>query len=66
MLDVPVTVLVGADDPVVPVEAADGWRERTTQEGEMLVFPGGHFYLGGQLGEVAGVIADRAGVRARS
>ncbi|MFE2499527.1 thioesterase II family protein [Streptomyces scopuliridis] len=65
-LDIPVTVLVGADDPVVPVEAADGWRERTTLESELLVFPGGHFYLGGQLGEVAEVMVDRAGVRTRS
>ncbi|MDX3853678.1 thioesterase II family protein [Streptomyces sp. AK02-01A] len=64
VLNTPVSVFVGADDPVVPVAAADAWRERTALESETLVFPGGHFYLGGQLDKVAEAIVDRLGVRA--
>ncbi|MEU3188699.1 alpha/beta fold hydrolase [Streptomyces sp. NPDC006923] len=66
VLNTPVSVFVGADDPVVPVPAADAWRDRTTLESETLVFAGDHFYLGAQLDKVAGAIVDRVGVRAAS
>ncbi|WP_066946677.1 thioesterase II family protein [Streptomyces lushanensis] len=63
VLQTPVSVFVGADDPVVPVEAARAWSERTALDSETLVFPGGHFYLGGQLDKVAEAIVDRTAVR---
>ncbi|MET9390835.1 alpha/beta fold hydrolase [Streptomyces sp. NPDC006624] len=55
-LRTPVTVLCGDADPVVPVEEAAGWRAHTRAETEMLVLPGGHFYLDQRLGDVAEVV----------
>ncbi|MER7394121.1 alpha/beta fold hydrolase [Streptomyces sp. NPDC000151] len=55
-LDVPITVLCGADDPVVAVPDAAGWRAQTRAGAEVRVFSGGHFYLDQHLGEVAEVI----------
>ncbi|MFE4830195.1 thioesterase II family protein [Streptomyces sp. NPDC056672] len=63
VLNTPVSVFVGADDPVVPVSSARAWSERTALESETLVFPGGHFYLGGRLDKVAEAIVDRVAVR---
>jgi surfactin synthase thioesterase subunit len=45
LLDCPVTVLTGADDPVVSAGEADDWRQHTTGEVEIHTFPGGHFFL---------------------
>jgi medium-chain acyl-[acyl-carrier-protein] hydrolase len=43
-VDVPSTVLCGADDRGLPVALAARWRE-LAGECEQLVFPGGHFFL---------------------
>ncbi|MER5844538.1 alpha/beta fold hydrolase [Streptomyces prasinus] len=59
VLSTPLSVFVGADDPLVPQEAARSWADRTRQEAETLLFPGGHFYLGEQLDKVAEAIVDR-------
>ncbi|SCF06792.1 thioesterase II family protein [Micromonospora chokoriensis] len=45
VLDCPVTVLTGADDPVVSAAEADDWRRHTTGEVEVRTFTGGHFFL---------------------
>ncbi|MFE2556374.1 thioesterase II family protein [Streptomyces sp. NPDC055103] len=55
-LDTPVSVLVGAADPLVPPGRAEAWREHTTGPFELRVFPGGHFYLGDATEEVAGLV----------
>lgn len=57
LLDTPITVLVGTDDPVVPQEAAAGWLGYTTKPGKLHVFPGGHFYLDTHTAPVADLIA---------
>ncbi|MFJ5772724.1 thioesterase II family protein [Streptomyces sp. NPDC093094] len=45
----PVLALIGDADPQVPVEDARAWREHTDSEDfELRVFPGGHFYLNDQ------------------
>ncbi|MGW2182502.1 thioesterase II family protein [Streptomyces sp. NPDC001732] len=63
-LAVPVTALGGDSDPRVPVDGLHAWREHTTGEFEVKVFPGGHFYLndsGAQLTEaLAGRLLGRA------
>jgi surfactin synthase thioesterase subunit len=43
-VDVPSTIVCGADDSGVPVGLAERWRE-LVGECEQLVFPGGHFVL---------------------
>ncbi|MFB6850433.1 thioesterase II family protein [Streptomyces sp. NPDC056373] len=63
-LHMPVTVLCGDADPVVPVEEAAGWRAFTRAETEVRVFPGGHFYVDQQLDDVAEVVLR--GVRSAS
>nr|SCO70311.1 Type II thioesterase [Streptomyces argillaceus] len=52
-LDVPLTVMVGTADPVVPVDDARGWLAHSTRPGELLTFDGGHFYLDTRLPSVA-------------
>ncbi|MGH4033368.1 thioesterase II family protein [Actinomycetota bacterium Odt1-20B] len=64
-LTAPVTALVGDRDPVVPVAAAEAWREHTSGGFALKVFSGGHFYLDDHLGQVAaavteGLLADAA------
>ncbi len=58
----PVTVLVGDQDPLVPLENAAAWTEHTSAGCELLTFPGGdHFYLLPSHDRVIEVIADRLG-----
>ncbi|MEV3859889.1 alpha/beta fold hydrolase [Streptomyces sp. NPDC050095] len=57
-LAVPMTVLVGDDDPMVTLTAAESWREHTTGDFDLRVFPGGHFYLFDRVAEVAHVVRD--------
>jgi len=44
-VDWPLTALVGADDAEVDVDDVADWEYVTGGEFELLVFPGGHFYL---------------------
>lgn len=44
-VDVPITVLGGRDDPIVPPEHLEGWRRATTAGARTRLYPGGHFYL---------------------
>ncbi|MCP3822752.1 alpha/beta fold hydrolase [Streptomyces sp. A3M-1-3] len=64
-VDTPLTVLVGDADPVVPIEETTGWREHFAGEVELNVFPGGHFYLDDNAGDVAEVVATGLGTVAR-
>lgn len=54
----PVTAVIGDSDPRVDRAEAEPWRQQTTGEFRLEVFPGGHFYLGeGALG-VADLLRD--------
>ncbi|WP_026189821.1 thioesterase II family protein [Salinispora mooreana] len=53
----PITVLTGDTDPQVPLADAYKWHAHTTQASEVLVFPGGHFYLSDYRNDVNGVVA---------
>ncbi|MBE4734231.1 MULTISPECIES: thioesterase II family protein [Streptomyces] len=64
-LDVPFTVLVADDDPVVSVDEAKAWGELTTATTTTRVFGGGHFFLDTQLpGLVEAVTAALTGAEA--
>ncbi|WAL67948.1 alpha/beta fold hydrolase [Amycolatopsis cynarae] len=58
-LDCPIQVLVGDTDPVTDLPEAQAWRAHTTGGCAVEVFPGGHFYLGAQLGGVLTTVAAR-------
>ncbi|MET9801170.1 alpha/beta fold hydrolase [Streptomyces sp. NPDC006368] len=62
-LDIPITVLVGDSDPVVPVSSVAGWAQQTRLDNDVRVFTGGHFYLSDQLAEVAGTIVGHLETR---
>jgi surfactin synthase thioesterase subunit len=44
-LDLPLTVLGGARDPDVPIEALEAWRGETRGPFTLRLFDGGHFFL---------------------
>lgn len=58
-LHCPITVLTGDRDPKVDLESAEAWSEHTTAPCELLVYPGGHFYLVPRAQEVLAVITER-------
>ncbi len=43
--EVPVTVLGGAADRLVPAARLDAWRTRVAPDARIEILPGGHFYL---------------------
>ncbi|WP_189269802.1 thioesterase II family protein, partial [Streptomyces fuscichromogenes] len=57
-LSCPLTVFTGSADPRVGVQEAMAWRELTEGVFSLRVFPGGHFYLGGQVAEVCEAVAE--------
>lgn len=57
LLDVPLLVLGGEEDPGVPVATLEAWRERTTASCTVHTFPGDHFYHFNRTGEVLSLIA---------
>ncbi|MEV5412743.1 alpha/beta fold hydrolase [Thermopolyspora sp. NPDC052614] len=57
-LAVPITVLAGRSDPVVPVSALRGWRDQSTVPLRLRLFPGGHFYLHDAAADIVRLISD--------
>ncbi|WP_262062127.1 thioesterase II family protein [Streptomyces sp. STR69] len=57
-LTVPVTALIGDSDPIATVRDAHTWREHTTGDFTVEVFPGGHFYLFDQTDRVAAAVTE--------
>src|SRR3569833_2958241 len=55
----PVFALFGDRDPRVTEVQARRWAEHTSGPFELMSFPGGHFYLNDNLGEVGGLIGER-------
>lgn len=44
-LPVPIVALAATDDPLLPAEIMDGWRQHTGADFALHTFAGGHFYL---------------------
>jgi surfactin synthase thioesterase subunit len=57
-LDCPIWAFVGTADAEAPVEDAAAWREYTTSDFELKVFPGGHFYLDACRQDVLATVSD--------
>ncbi|WP_016909315.1 thioesterase II family protein [Streptomyces xiaopingdaonensis] len=55
----PVTALSGTSDPRTHEDEAAAWREHTTGEFDMRLFPGGHFFLSERVEDVAAFVARR-------
>ncbi|HEX6355195.1 thioesterase II family protein [Actinophytocola sp.] len=51
-LSCPIIALTGDNDPRVTIEEAEAWRDHTTAEFELAVFPGGHFYLNDHVPDI--------------
>ncbi|WP_433343000.1 thioesterase domain-containing protein [Micromonospora sp. CA-111912] len=59
VLDCPVTVLTGNRDALVSLDEAHAWAGHTTGPTDVVVRPGGHFYLAGRNEQVVEVIRQR-------
>lgn len=55
-LRIPIVAFTGTEDPEVTVEDVEGWREWTTSDFELHVFPGHHFYLLDRQQDVLAVV----------
>lgn len=55
-LDCPLTVLTGDSDPRVAVDDARAWAEHTTGPTDLVVLPGGHFFLVDQRDRVLDIL----------
>lgn len=58
-LGCPIEVLIGDTDPRTPLPETRAWREHTSSEFGLTVFPGGHFFLADRAPEVIRHVADR-------
>jgi surfactin synthase thioesterase subunit len=65
LLDCPIEVLLGVDDPKVTEDEALAWAQHTTAPTGWRPFPGGHFYLADQWDAVASVVARALSVPTR-
>ncbi|MGK9252533.1 thioesterase II family protein [Paenibacillus humicus] len=59
-LDMPITAVVGLQDPHVQAEAAAGWEDWTRDSFELVSLPGGHFYFADAPEELCGVLLRAA------
>lgn len=55
----PVVALVGDEDPRVPIDEARAWRQHTSADFDLRVFPGGHFYLADRSADVIACIREK-------
>jgi medium-chain acyl-[acyl-carrier-protein] hydrolase len=44
-LDIPISVFGGTEDPRASPDELDAWRQHTTSDFSLQIFPGGHFYF---------------------
>ena len=55
----PIHALVGEDDEFATAELAEPWRQRTTADFDLTVFPGGHFFIDANLPALAHWVQER-------
>lgn len=53
----PISVLTGTNDPKTTLDEANAWALHTTSSFDLHVFPGGHFFLSDQPGEINQLLA---------
>jgi surfactin synthase thioesterase subunit len=58
MLDIQMAAFLGDHDPIVKPADMLGWRELTTGQFDVMVFPGDHFYLAGARPDVLGAVRN--------
>ncbi|OQY26919.1 MAG: hypothetical protein B6244_12125 [Candidatus Cloacimonetes bacterium 4572_55] len=58
LLDVPITVYGGEDDPVSDRDSSHGWSRHTSQKFQIQMFPGGHFFIQSHQSELLRSISD--------
>jgi pyochelin biosynthesis protein PchC len=61
-LPCPVTMLGGADDPVVPADALAAWSQVTDFPAHLKLMPGGHFYFQQQMCAFMAAVNEVLGV----
>jgi surfactin synthase thioesterase subunit len=59
MLNCPITVFTGKEDPKTTIDEARAWAEHTTGDFDLNVYPGGHFFLARHQSEILKVISGR-------
>lgn len=59
VLDCPITVLTGDLDALLTLDEAHAWAEHTTGPTDLVVLPGGHFYLADRNEEVVDLLRQR-------
>lgn len=52
----PITALTGSDDPKADVDEVRAWQEHTAGRFELIVYPGGHFFLAAHQAKVLAAI----------
>jgi pyochelin biosynthesis protein PchC len=57
VVDCPVTALVGDADPQTTIEEASAWAEHCTEEFDLRIFPGGHFFFNERQTEITELIS---------
>ena len=55
----PIHALVAENDDFSTAELAEPWRQRTTAEFDLTVFPGDHFFINANLPGLAHWVRDR-------
>jgi len=55
----PIEVLMGDADPRTPLPETRAWREHTSSDFDLTVYPGGHFFLAERAPEVIRQVAER-------
>lgn len=57
-LSLPIVAFAGDKDPIVDAEQIAQWRNHTTNDFQMHILSGGHFYFNEHVGTVAGLISS--------
>ena len=58
-LTMPITALIGEQDPKVTIAEAQQWEQHTSDRFELLSFTGGHFYLNDHIASITSLITER-------
>ncbi len=63
LLNCPITVLTGDNDPMVTAQEAQAWANHTNGRFDLKVYPGGHFFINDHATAAMRLIRETAGTR---